>query len=279
MSKKIVGVTVGTPISPAKLREKMQAVKTVNGVSPDVNGNVVVDGGGGGSGVTFTPSVSSDGTLTWSNDGGLTNPASVNIKGKDGETPTEWTLAGRMTSAVNGQITVTLYENGAKTTKTAYLSNLVSSGNAEFREHAGSKDAFTGEKTWGYSGTDGGIYWLCRAYEDSARTKLLASCYVAVSATATPYDVAKKNGFTGSEAEWLETLKGQDGSSPSVSVSTIPGGHTVTIKDADGEHSFDVMNGEDGTGGSGGGITEADRETLITDVIAAFPRYAGEVSV
>ena len=35
-------------------------------------------------GFTFTPSVSSDGTLSWSNDGGLNNPNSVNIKGPQG---------------------------------------------------------------------------------------------------------------------------------------------------------------------------------------------------
>ena len=35
--------------------------------------------------VTFTPSVNSNGLLTWSNDGGLTNPESVNIKGPRGE--------------------------------------------------------------------------------------------------------------------------------------------------------------------------------------------------
>ena len=46
---------------------------------------------GGGSGVdgedgaTFTPAVSADGTLSWSNDKGLENPAPVNIKGPQGE--------------------------------------------------------------------------------------------------------------------------------------------------------------------------------------------------
>ena len=47
-------------------------------------------GGGGGTGengATFTPSVSNDGTLSWSNDKGLTNPTSVNIKGPPGDTP------------------------------------------------------------------------------------------------------------------------------------------------------------------------------------------------
>ena len=39
----------------------------------------------GDDGSTFTPSVSADGTLSWSNDGGLPNPDPVNIKGPQGE--------------------------------------------------------------------------------------------------------------------------------------------------------------------------------------------------
>lgn len=40
----------------------------------------------GQNGATFTPSVSADGTLSWTNDRGLENPDPVNIKGKDGTT-------------------------------------------------------------------------------------------------------------------------------------------------------------------------------------------------
>ena len=36
-------------------------------------------------GYHFTPAVSADGTLSWTNDGGLANPSSVNIKGPQGE--------------------------------------------------------------------------------------------------------------------------------------------------------------------------------------------------
>ena len=43
------------------------------------------EGAPGINGVTFTPSVSEDGTLSWTNDGGLANPAPVNIKGADGD--------------------------------------------------------------------------------------------------------------------------------------------------------------------------------------------------
>ena len=42
-------------------------------------------GAPGATGTTFTPSVSADGTLSWTNDGGKENPASVNIKGPQGE--------------------------------------------------------------------------------------------------------------------------------------------------------------------------------------------------
>lgn len=47
MSRKIIGVTVGTPISPARLDREIKPVKTVNGVSPDENGNVDISGEGG----------------------------------------------------------------------------------------------------------------------------------------------------------------------------------------------------------------------------------------
>lgn len=40
----------------------------------------------GENGVTYTPNVSPDGTLTWTNDGGLSNPSPVNILGPRGET-------------------------------------------------------------------------------------------------------------------------------------------------------------------------------------------------
>ena len=43
------------------------------------------DGSPGEDGATFTPAVSEDGVLSWSNDGGLPNPEPVNIKGPPGE--------------------------------------------------------------------------------------------------------------------------------------------------------------------------------------------------
>lgn len=47
---KIIGVTVGTPTSPAKMEQELKPVKTVNGAAPDENGNVEIAVGSGGTG-------------------------------------------------------------------------------------------------------------------------------------------------------------------------------------------------------------------------------------
>lgn len=44
------------------------------------------DGANGRDGVTFTPSMSDDGDLSWTNDGGKENPQTVNLKGPKGDT-------------------------------------------------------------------------------------------------------------------------------------------------------------------------------------------------
>ena len=53
--------------------------------NPTYNGQPIGGGSAGNDGTTFVPSVSADGVLSWSNDGGLENPAAVNIKGEKGD--------------------------------------------------------------------------------------------------------------------------------------------------------------------------------------------------
>lgn len=59
-------------------------------VEDDGEGNITIraltteEGGGGTNGYTFTPAVSADGIISWTNDGGLENPEPVNIKGPQG---------------------------------------------------------------------------------------------------------------------------------------------------------------------------------------------------
>lgn len=43
MSRRIIGVTVGTPQSPQSLKEKLNLITSINGVKPDENGNVKID--------------------------------------------------------------------------------------------------------------------------------------------------------------------------------------------------------------------------------------------
>ena len=59
----------------------------VGGRMVTVDGKAVKmpQGASGRDGVTFTPSVSEDGDLSWTNDGGLANPQTVNIKGPKGD--------------------------------------------------------------------------------------------------------------------------------------------------------------------------------------------------
>ncbi len=54
---------------------------------------------------------------------------------------------------------------------------------------------------------------------------------------------------------------GADGFSPTVSVTDITGGHRVTVTDADGPHTFDVMDGEDGTVGGTDGVSSFNGRT------------------
>lgn len=56
------------------------SVSTPNSLSGNVGAKTINIGGKGDDGATFTPSVSPDGVISWTNDRGLPNPAPVNIK-------------------------------------------------------------------------------------------------------------------------------------------------------------------------------------------------------
>lgn len=63
------------------------------------------------------------------------------------------------------------------------------------------------------------------------------------------YQIAVDNGFEGTEAEWLESLKGEPGK--------------------DGEDGHTPVKGEDY-------FTDADKAEMVKAVIAALPVYGGE---
>lgn len=61
MSRKIIGVTVGTAINPQTLRERLNPVTSINGVTPDASGNVELPSYNGE--IEIVPSANSDITL------------------------------------------------------------------------------------------------------------------------------------------------------------------------------------------------------------------------
>jgi hypothetical protein len=62
----------------------LQGVQGLQGEKGD-QGEAGKDGAQGESGATFTPSIATDGTLSWTNDKNLTNPKAINIKGDKGD--------------------------------------------------------------------------------------------------------------------------------------------------------------------------------------------------
>ena len=87
---------------------------SVTGAEIDASGHLIItlsdtstiDAGlaKGANGVTFVPSVSSAGVLSWTNDGSLTNPAPVTIKGANGTNGTNGTNGADGVSVTNATI-------------------------------------------------------------------------------------------------------------------------------------------------------------------------------
>ena len=110
MNRKIIGVTVGTPISPRKIEDEIKPVKTVNGNAPDKNGNVEVMGNNGSDGKDgFSPTISVSKitgghriTITDKND---TKTVDVmdGTDGKDGEDGKDGSNGTNGTNGTNGK--------------------------------------------------------------------------------------------------------------------------------------------------------------------------------
>lgn len=92
------------------------------------------------------------------------------------------------------------------------------------------------------------------------------------------YISATRNSIRGAAGE--AGANGNDGYSPTVAVADITGGHRVTITDVNGTQTFDVMDGKDGAGGSGGGVTDYNKlenKPVGVDVVDILPETTVEV--
>lgn len=120
----------------------------------------------------------------------------------------------------------------------------------------------------GADGEDGGYYSIA-VTQPTANTMKLSFTPSKEGMPAIPdQTVTLPAGEDGAAGEAGEN--GADGVSPAVSVSTISGGHRITITSASGTVSFDVMDGEDGADGQDGadGADGADFSgSLASDIL------------
>ena len=79
----------------------------VNALETGGTGGAGPKGDKGDDGVTFTPNVSEAGVISWTNNGGLNNPESVNIKGAKGDNGTNGTdgVSPTVTVSKSGKVT------------------------------------------------------------------------------------------------------------------------------------------------------------------------------
>ena len=149
----------------------------------------------------YTPAVDSLGNLSWTNNGNLVNPPTVNVSGRG------LTITGIVDASTDLPETAPQY--------TCYLVGTTSPYHAYIFD--------------GTSWTDLGIV----GKGDKGDT-------------------------------------GDDGFSPVVTVTTITGGHEVSIEDANGTQTFDVMDGQDGAPGEGVPSGGTDGQMLVKDGSADY---------
>lgn len=221
----------------------------------DGTGGSGTGGADGKDGVTFTPSVSAAGVISWTNDGELTNPTPVSIKGPKGdtgETGPEGPQGPAGSDGKDGQDGQNGEDGADGFSPTVAVSTITGGHRVTVTDSKGSKtfDVMNGAK--GDKGDTGD------------------------TGPAGPAGSDGKDGGVGPEGpQGPAGDDGADGFSPTVKVTTITGGHKVTITDASGSKSFNVMDGEKGEQGEQGeqgpaGSSASSTPTTYTVSTTAF---------
>ena len=199
-------------------------------------------------GATFTPSVDEAGNLSWTNDKGRENPATVNIKGYSPSVSVKEIAGGKQLTIIdyNGSKTVDILDGTNGTDGVDGYSPSVS-----VKEITGGKQLIiidhNGSKTVnildGKNGTDGVDGYSPRiVVRDVTGGKELD-----ITDSSGTQTVRILNGVNGTNG-----VDGENGYSPNVVISTIAGGHRLVVTDASGSQTFDVMDGTDGQDGAPG---------------------------
>lgn len=189
-------------------------------------------------GATFTPGMSAEGILSWTNDKGLPNPASVNIKGADG-------------------LSVELRLSGT------YLQWRPTGG---AWQNLVALSAITGPA--GADGADGQNPTISIGTVTRAETTSEASATLTGTYPAYVLNLVLPKGDTGATGATGPTgPKGDDGVSPTISVSKSGKITTITIVDAEGTHTATINDGADGsgTGDMLAATYDADGDGIVDD--------------
>lgn len=189
-------------------------------------------------GATFTPSVDADGNLSWTNDKGRDNPATVNIKGYSPAILVREIEGGReliITDSRQSQ-TITIMDGTDGISPAVIVRDI-----------------------------DGGHQLVITERGNPSKTVDILDGKDGVSPAVIVRDIDGGHQLVITERNNpSKTVDVMDGVSPTVNITDINGGHRVTIMDKDGMKSFDVMDGTTE-------ISEA-----VKDYIGTY-MYVGEV--
>lgn len=188
-------------------------------------------------GITFTPSLSEEGVLSWSNDGSLPNPEPVDITGPQGLRGEPGSPGPRGETGLSGT-------NGKDGISPSVAVTAITGGHRVNINDANGTHVFeildgkNGQA--GASGKDG--------ISPSIVVKTVSGGHhIKVSDASGTQEFDVLDGAVGETGP-----SGKDGSSPSVLINEITGGHRVSITDASGTQTFEILDGKDGQAGESG---------------------------
>lgn len=171
-------------------------------------------------GATFTPSVDADGNLSWTNDKGRDNPATVNIKG--------YSPAILVREIEGGRELIITDSRQSQTVK-------IMDGADGYSPAVIVRDI------------DGGHQLVITERGNPSKTVDILDGKDGVSPAVIVRDIDGGHQLVITErnnpSKTVDVMDGMDGVSPTVNITDINGGHRVTITDKDGVKSFDVMDG------------------------------------
>lgn len=199
-------------------------------------------------GATFTPSVDADGNLSWKNDRGRENPATVNIKGYSPAILVREIEGGRELIITDSRQSQTVkIMDGADGYSPVILVREVEGGKElVITDSRQSQTVKILDGKDGTNGTDGENGYspriLVRTVDGGHQ--LVITDYSGSQTVDVMDGTDGKDGTNGTD--------GVDGYSPTVTTQAIANGTRITITDKDGSKSIDILNGTDGGDGIDG---------------------------